>query len=279
MAGASSNGLGGNGSAPAKKPPRKRLVVCYDGTWNTADNGGNPTNVTRIARAIPPFDKDGVPQVVYYAAGVGTGLFDSVIGGVFERASSRTSRTAIFFSRTTIRAAMENTRRTRSTCSDPRAAPSRRAACADPSVRPKACCCRVHCTSSKRRGVIIGPTRPTATVRALPGCRAVGARGLRQLSRHLGHGRRARHSEHMVSALQQQALRISRHEISFLVKHAFHAIAIDEKRNPVCAVAVGTAEEADLRPDRRAGVVSGPSIPTSEEAIRIRILPISRCAG
>ena len=82
MARLSSNGQGANGAAPVRKPPRKRLIVCYDGTWNTADNGGNPTNVTRLARAIPAVDGKGVQQVVFYAAGVGTGLFDRVVGGI-----------------------------------------------------------------------------------------------------------------------------------------------------------------------------------------------------
>src|SRR6267154_2778387 len=97
MARPSLNGQGSNGLGPAKKPPRKRLIVCYDGTWNTADNGGNPTNVTRIARAIPPFDQDGVPQVVYYAAGVGTGLFDSVIGGVFGQGLEQNVKNSYLF--------------------------------------------------------------------------------------------------------------------------------------------------------------------------------------
>jgi hypothetical protein len=60
---------------------RKRLIVCFDGTWNTADNGGNPTNVVRLARAIPPVAADGVVQIVYYDSGVGTGILDRFIGG------------------------------------------------------------------------------------------------------------------------------------------------------------------------------------------------------
>jgi uncharacterized protein (DUF2235 family) len=39
--------------------------------------------VTRICRAIKAVDSQGIPQVVYYQAGVGTGdsLYDQVIGG------------------------------------------------------------------------------------------------------------------------------------------------------------------------------------------------------
>ena len=50
----------------------KRLVVCFDGTWNNADNPGADTNVARIAPAICPRDNDGVPQIVLYLRGVGT---------------------------------------------------------------------------------------------------------------------------------------------------------------------------------------------------------------
>jgi uncharacterized protein (DUF2235 family) len=62
----------------------KRLILCFDGTWNTADNGGQPTNVVRIARMIPPSDAKGVKQIVYYDEGVGTGeKLDKLIGGAF----------------------------------------------------------------------------------------------------------------------------------------------------------------------------------------------------
>ena len=32
--------------------PKKRLVVCLDGTWNTPDSGNQPTNVVKIMRAL-----------------------------------------------------------------------------------------------------------------------------------------------------------------------------------------------------------------------------------
>src|SRR3978361_2213331 len=44
--------------APVLKP-KKRLIVCCDGTWNNADTKTNETNVARLARAIhgsPPGD-------------------------------------------------------------------------------------------------------------------------------------------------------------------------------------------------------------------------------
>lgn len=65
----------------------KRLIVCCDGTWNRADQERNgkptPTNVIKIAYRIAKRDGD-TPQVVYYDQGVGTGDgFDRLTGGAF----------------------------------------------------------------------------------------------------------------------------------------------------------------------------------------------------
>ena len=51
----------------------KRLVVCLDGTWNTPDNGDNPTNVVKMMRSVRASAADGTPQVAFYDRGVGTG--------------------------------------------------------------------------------------------------------------------------------------------------------------------------------------------------------------
>jgi len=65
----------------------KRLIVCCDGTWNTADRVKNgrpcPTNVIRMAVSIAPIDPGGVEQRVYYHPGVGTGRWDRLRGGAF----------------------------------------------------------------------------------------------------------------------------------------------------------------------------------------------------
>ena len=62
----------------------KRLIVCCDGTWNKPDQGGGPTNVTKMARAILPRRADGELQLVYYDEGVGTGnSLDRFVGGAF----------------------------------------------------------------------------------------------------------------------------------------------------------------------------------------------------
>ncbi len=65
--------------------PRKRIVLCCDGTWNKPD-AAIITNVEKIARTVRtarPCD-DGVQQVVEYVAGVGVGYAaDRVLGGAF----------------------------------------------------------------------------------------------------------------------------------------------------------------------------------------------------
>ncbi len=51
----------------------KRLVVCFDGTWNAADSERAETNVARMARAVRANSgADGVQQLVFYERGVGT---------------------------------------------------------------------------------------------------------------------------------------------------------------------------------------------------------------
>jgi hypothetical protein len=62
----------------------KRIVICYDGTWNALTKPDEVTNVVRVAQAVKPVSSDGIPQVVYYNAGVGSGgPIDRFLGGVF----------------------------------------------------------------------------------------------------------------------------------------------------------------------------------------------------
>ena len=71
----------------------KRLIVCCDGTWNTADQGiaGNPspTNVTKLALSIASEDSSGVRQCVYYHSGVGTSRWERLRGDAFGAGLSR----------------------------------------------------------------------------------------------------------------------------------------------------------------------------------------------
>lgn len=68
----------------------KRIVLCADGTWNESEEVSKetsrpqPTNVLKVARAVKPRASDGVDQVVYYHKGVGTlGKTDQWTGGAF----------------------------------------------------------------------------------------------------------------------------------------------------------------------------------------------------
>jgi uncharacterized protein (DUF2235 family) len=68
----------------------KRIIVCADGTWNTRDQINQasgkrrPSNVTKVARAIRPRDRHHVDQIVYYHDGVGSSSgLDRYTGGAF----------------------------------------------------------------------------------------------------------------------------------------------------------------------------------------------------
>jgi len=80
----------------------KRLVVCCDGTWNTADEEDQdgrpaPTNVTKIALALADRDGQANDQLVFYQAGVGTRPTERFFGGAFGYGLSRNVRDAYRF--------------------------------------------------------------------------------------------------------------------------------------------------------------------------------------
>jgi uncharacterized protein (DUF2235 family) len=60
----------------------KRLVLCCDGTWNTAGQRC-PTNVVRLYDAIAPRDAAGTEQATFYHEGVGTKRWERIRGGAF----------------------------------------------------------------------------------------------------------------------------------------------------------------------------------------------------
>ena len=78
----------------------RNLVICLDGTWNTPDQRDRdrqvPSNVVKIARAVATKTTTQQPeQVVYYDTGVGTaGILDRLIGGVTGHGISENIRTA-----------------------------------------------------------------------------------------------------------------------------------------------------------------------------------------
>lgn len=59
----------------------KRLIFCFDGTWNKLAN--IPTNVVLTAASIKRKASDGTAQIIYYDEGVGTAWYDKLVGGVF----------------------------------------------------------------------------------------------------------------------------------------------------------------------------------------------------
>lgn len=64
--------------APAGARPRKRLAVFLDGTWNDPDAN---TNVWRLHVMTAPGDEHGIPTLKYYDPGVGTHWYDRFAGG------------------------------------------------------------------------------------------------------------------------------------------------------------------------------------------------------
>lgn len=66
----------------------KRLIMCCDGTWNTAQQP-SPTNVEKMCRAIAPTDASGLAQVVFYHDGVGAKRWERLRGGAFGFGLSR----------------------------------------------------------------------------------------------------------------------------------------------------------------------------------------------
>jgi len=84
---------------------KKRIIVCCDGTWLDSTGGlmknklPIPSNITRISQAIKPTSSDGVQQVVFYQAGIGsTGNFiNKIVGGATAEGLSENIRSAYTF--------------------------------------------------------------------------------------------------------------------------------------------------------------------------------------
>ena len=60
----------------------KRLIFCFDGTWNKL-LPDVATNVVLTAASIDRIDPDGIPQIIHYDEGVGTSELEQIRGGVF----------------------------------------------------------------------------------------------------------------------------------------------------------------------------------------------------
>src|SRR5262249_42210738 len=61
-------------------PPKKRVAVFLDGTWNTVNDN---TNVWRLKSLLSAGGKDGLQQLAYYHQGVGTRFGSRARGGMF----------------------------------------------------------------------------------------------------------------------------------------------------------------------------------------------------
>jgi uncharacterized protein (DUF2235 family) len=74
--------------------PRKRIIVCCDGTWMDSDGELQvPSNVTRISRAIRhegtnKLTGKAIPQIVYYQSGIGS-TADSLYGKYISGATGK----------------------------------------------------------------------------------------------------------------------------------------------------------------------------------------------
>lgn len=60
----------------------KRLVFCFDGTWNRID-AAYSTNVVITAESVLPLASNNISQLIYYHEGVGTSRGDRIRGGMF----------------------------------------------------------------------------------------------------------------------------------------------------------------------------------------------------
>ena len=68
----------------------KHLIICLDGTWSDADRPDPETNIVTLSRLIDPRPEGGPAQRIYYDAGLGTGggFLDRMAGGMFGKGLS-----------------------------------------------------------------------------------------------------------------------------------------------------------------------------------------------
>lgn len=60
----------------------KRLIFCFDGTWNKLSTP-TPTNVVLTAASIMREAPDGTAQIIHYDEGIGTARLEKFTGGIF----------------------------------------------------------------------------------------------------------------------------------------------------------------------------------------------------
>lgn len=69
--------------------PIRRLIVCFDGTWNTPEDN---TNVIRLFQAVADENTGAREQLKFYDAGVGTEHLSQLRGGMFGKGISENVR-------------------------------------------------------------------------------------------------------------------------------------------------------------------------------------------
>lgn len=74
----------------------KRLIFCFDGTWNKL-NPDLATNVVLTAASIDRVDSKGIAQVIHYDEGVGTDEQETMRGGMFGKGLIENVREAYRF--------------------------------------------------------------------------------------------------------------------------------------------------------------------------------------
>lgn len=81
----------------------KRLVFCFDGSWNRL-SAPNPTNVVITGQSVTPLANDGTRQIILYGTGVGDkwqgglfgeGLIDKIVDGYRRRLTPSSGRFAM----------------------------------------------------------------------------------------------------------------------------------------------------------------------------------------
>ena len=78
--------------------PNKRLILCFDGTWNAISDPNIVTNVVKIANSVGLQDPTGINQICYYNSGVGSGgPIDRLMGGLFGAGLKSNVKRAIAF--------------------------------------------------------------------------------------------------------------------------------------------------------------------------------------
>lgn len=75
----------------------RRLIFCFDGSWNKLDTKAHPTNVVLLAESVLPVDHKGVQQIIYYDEGVGTASDETFRGGAFGKGLVQNIREAYRF--------------------------------------------------------------------------------------------------------------------------------------------------------------------------------------